>query len=301
MNAIRKRLSALRLPKGKARANTWLRALSAAVLFGLCLMLGYLLFFPAEALRQRLETEVATRTQTDFTVRSLHLGLPLSLQLGDVRLQGGRNRLPELRLDSLTVSPGWLSLVTGDPGVVVKGALYGGEMDLALSRSGSLEGEILDLKLEKLPALHQIDLPLALSGLLDAEVAAPTSPLQPKTVTRLELRLRQAALTGLGSLGISGDRVVIGDVLAQGELQGRKLSLGVLKASGGDLEIDAEGDLLLGASAARSRLNLQVGLRPGAGLDPTLKDLLSLTGVKQAGDGSYRFRLSGTLARPVLR
>ncbi|NIQ97370.1 MAG: hypothetical protein GWN87_26740, partial [Desulfuromonadales bacterium] len=64
---------------------------------------------------------------------------------------------------------------------------------------------------------------------------------------------------------------------------------------------EGRGNLLIGAKPARSRLNLQVDLLPGEGFEPMLHDLISLSGTKAAPDGSYRFRLSGSLARPVLR
>lgn len=301
MNAMRNRLSFSLRSTAKTGPKTRLRALAGLVLFVLCVVLGYLLFFPVEALRQRLEAEVSGRTKADFTVGRLTLGLPLSLQLVDVRLEGGPAQALPLRLDDIAVRPAWLSLVTGDPGIVARGHLYGGELDVELSRSGRVEGELLDLELDQLPPLSGLPVPIQPDGRLSARLEAPTSPLEAKTVTRVEVHLTQAALAGLEPLGIRGGRIALGDVSGQGELQGRKLSLSSLKVAGGDLDIDAEGDLLMGTSPARSRLNLQVVLRPGEGLDPMITDLLSLTGAKPGSDGRYRFRLGGSLARPVMR
>jgi type II secretion system protein N len=284
---------------GKGRR--WGTVLLALVVLLLFFALGFRLFFPVDALRQRLEGEMSRRSGAQIEMQRLSLGLPLSLELQKIRIENRRPPLPAFDVDSVELTPGWLSLVSGDPGVEVRAELYDGELLLSLARSGHFALDLDALRLDRLPAVPLLETPVRLSGALSGQAQASEPPLRNRADTTIELRIDNAAVTGLEPLGVASGKLALGNVQAKGKLQGRRLNIETLKAVGGDLGLDGEGNLLIGSDSARTRLNLQITLRPGTGLDPMLRDLLSLSGAKPASDGSYRFRLGGSLARPVMR
>jgi hypothetical protein len=70
-----------------------------------------------------------------------------------------------------------------------------------------------------------------------------------------------------------------------------------LAASGGQLNVDGSGTILLNKPFGRSLLNLNLALRGNPGLDPSLSELLAAF-IPPAVDGTSRLRLTGTLAAP---
>ena len=106
---------------------------------------------------------------------------------------------------------------------------------------------------------------------------------------------QQAWLYGVSGIGPSRAGVFINLIPVSSLL----LSLIILGESFDVVKI--LGIILVGNSPERCRLSLQIEMRPGQTLAPTLHDLLQLGGVKAEADGSYHLRLGGTLARPILR
>lgn len=65
--------------------------------------------------------------------------------------------------------------------------------------------------------------------------------------------------------------------------------------------ISGKGTLMLASSKPQnSRINLNLSVRVDKQVNPTLASLLELVGTQQS-DGSRKLRLTGTLAKPVIR
>jgi type II secretion system protein N len=280
------------------------RAARSRVGFGLGLLAALLLsfaaglqlFFPAAALKERLEQQAAARG-VELRLAGLALRFPPALAGEGVTIRPGGARGAALELSSAVVRPRWLTLFGGDPALAFRLELPGGGGSGTIRRSGAL-----DLELSRIPFTAPLagSSALAAAGTLERGSLSGSFPLAPTTATRLELTLAGVRLTGLKAAGLSGDALPLGTVTLRATGQGSAFSVAQLAAAGGELEATGDGSLLFARPAEHSRLNLNLTLRPGPGLAPELAALLDLLGPRGA-DGAWRLHLAGTLGRPEIR
>jgi len=112
---------------------------------------------------------------------------------------------------------------------------------------------------------------------------------------QVQMTLAEIQLTGMQKLGSSSDLLALGQARLSAEAVGPLIRITAVSVAGPSLSLQGSGSLRLGRTPASSSLNLGLTLTPGAGLDPMLKDLLSLM-KKPQRDGSYRITISGNLA-----
>jgi type II secretion system protein N len=267
-------------------------------LFLLGLLCSFYLTFPDVILRQRLVYELETRLpiQVDLVEAVLQPLLTLSGEGMTVRLSGQTEAF--LQIDSFHVSPQWASLLAGDPGL--KGAINSsaGELSFLSLQSGKLDLTGADLPFDMPLATSP---PMRLSGTLTSGEVTTTVPLQSATESRIDIKLDQVAVQGLEALTANAAGLRLGEISLQMSGQGTSFSIADLQVSGGDLLVSGEGTLMLTvANPQHSRINLNLSVRAGDQADPTLASLLELVGTQQA-DGSRKLRLTGTLAKPIIR
>ena len=87
----------------------------------------------------------------------------------------------------------------------------------------------------------------------------------------------------------------------KGKFSRNRLSLEEIVATQGALELSGGGTLLVGDKPESTRLNLSLRIHTAPSTPEGLRDLLSVTGIRPAADGSYLLRIGGTLAKPVVR
>lgn len=261
-----------------------------AVLLGF--VAGFILFFPAESLRPRLEQEAARRGLR-LSIGALETAFPAGLRAQRVTLAGSGSgkEAPSLSIERLTLSPDWSSLVLGRLAVDFDARLLGGTAEGSFSRSGrfALRGSDLAWR-GALPGSAGGTL---VAHLRRAEISGAW-PARADEALRLAIDCDQAAIEGL--LGAKTP-LNLGSIVLIGEGKGKDLRLSTIEASGGQLSVKGSGSLLLNQPLGRSPLNLALTLRAGAGLDPTLAELLTAF-LPPAADGTSRLRLSGTLSSP---
>ena len=254
--------------------------LAGAALFLLTFLIGLHLFFPTTTIQQWLISEIALRTpisihQTTMTLR------PVFTLHGREIVAVYDNR--PFVIDELRVRPLWSSLFGKDPGVTMAANLLQGRLDAALRRGGAISLQAEGVKLTDLP-VHPETRTL-LSGTLVKGALQGNFPAKQGSDSRLAVEMVDTKLTVLGQ------PLALGKLAIEGSGQGNNLRLTTLSASGGDLSITGTGNLLLGPSAAASRINLDLSLKPAAA-PPALTALLDLAAQRQP-DGSYRLKLSG--------
>lgn len=266
-----------------------------AALFVLALIAGIYLFFPAETLKQRVIQELATRTRGDVQIGQLKLFPLLTLDLR--RLSVATTGLPQaLVIDHLTVSPRWLSLLSANPAMQVKTRLLNGSVTADFSKNGTFNARGAGLRFD-LPI--QQPLPFSITATLDDASLDSALRLDQETSTQLSLRLLDAMVHGLTALDAGNQGLALGEIILQADGQGRTLLIKSVSARGGVLEVDGAGSVLIGRTAATSRINLTLQVRPGPNATAEITALLELAG-KPAADGHYPLRLNGTLTKPVL-
>jgi len=296
MIRFRRRRQDVTPPEGRR----WLQRMRAAALYALvglaAFVLGGYLFFPAAPLKERLSYEVARRSSARLAIGNLALRLPLRLEADELMLITPQLQ-PELRIERVRIAPLWLSLFSGNPGFGVEARLLGGGVEAALYRDGRFAGSGSGLAL-RLPLPQPSS--LAFSGTLRAATVSGEAPLRPTTASRAELTLENVSLTGLQAFGSARDELSLGTLTLLAGGQGQNLRIEKLLARGGDLEAEGNGSLLLATPLERSRLKLTLTLKPAAGLDPALRDLLGALS-EPGADGALQLRLGGALSAPSLQ
>ena len=266
-----------------------------AGLFVLGLMAGIYLFFPTDVLKQRVSQELANRTQADVQIGQLKLYPLLTLDARQVSIAGIGLSQP-LVIDGLTISPNWLTLLSANPGMQVKTRLLNGSVTADLLKNGIFNARAAGLRFD-LPL--QEPLPLNIRATLGEARLDSGLRLDQETSTQLSLQLLNVMVLGLTVFDANNQGIALGEIMLQADGQGRTLQIKSLTAQGGVLDVSGSGSLLVGLTAATSRINLTLQVRPGPNANPDITALLELTG-QPAPDGHYPLRLNGTLTKPVL-
>lgn len=260
-------------------------------------LLGFYLFFPTAALQVRLERELASRTPVRVELVGLNLLFPPAFGSETLTV---RAPLPDERaytFDTLRLRPLWLTLFTSRPGVLASAGLQGGTIELSARSGGALTGE-----LHRIPFDEQLapGSSLQIGGTVNSATLVSSVPLQAATESTLHMQLGAVQLKGLKNVGAAVDTLNLGTLTLEGSGKGTSFKINEIASQGGDLAVSGTGTLLLAQPLQRSRINLNVTLKPSPQLDRALVDLLELL-IKPARDGSYLLRLSGTLGNPVMR
>ena len=278
---------------GRQRSGRTL--LAGAGLFLLGLVVGIYLFFPAEALRQRIVQDIKTRTGTDVQIEPVSLSPPLSLSASQFIIDTTDLPVP-LKITQLRLSPKWSTLLSRDPGVQFEGQLLGGEVTTEFQKSGRINATATGLRFD-LPL--QKPLVMTITGNLDQATVTAATRLEPETETQLSLQLSDVRIRDLDFFKEDRPGLAVGAIVIEGQGQGRALKINTLSITGGDFNIQGEGTLLIGRTSATSRINLSLNITTAGSAPPTLVSLLELSAPPDE-NGNHRLRVTGTLAAPTI-
>jgi len=271
----------------------WRSRLVMAALFLFAALCGFWLAFPAETILQQLRREVYRESGLVLTAQTVEFTFPFTLRLETCRI-APVPQLEQIEAERIEVSPAWRGLLTGDPGVVLQLAGWGGTVHGVLSRDGNLEFELQQVELEHLgtlPGGYQ----------LQGRFAGNASGnLRSREGVSWDLQLAGLQLNGLQALGIS-EPLSLGEGRANGSFQGQTLKVEGMTLGGGSLEATGNGNLILGSAPSSSRVAATLQLRASESAPPLIVDLLSLSGKSPDPQGWYVLRLSGRLDAPTLR
>jgi type II secretion system protein N len=282
--------------KPAPQGRSLLFGFAAVVVFVLSVLAGLYLFFPAETLKERIIGEAFSRAGLDVRIGSMALYPVVTLEARNLQMTDDQWPVP-LTIDQLELAPAWASLLGGDPGLNLDALLLGGNISSVIKRSGEISLQGTGMQLD-LPLTDPV--PLQISGRLENVTYSGNTRLNNETATQLALRLSNVQIGGLDALGFAGGTLPLGDIVLDVSGRGRSMQIDSLTANGGALAANGTGTLLIGRTAASSRLNLSLQVTPAANADPSLVSLLELSG-QPGADGQFSLRLTGTLARPVIK
>jgi type II secretion system protein N len=258
---------------------------------------SFYFFFPATALKERLEMEISANSPATVRLEGLSVHFPAGLKVRRVTLEPGIPNYPSLEFRSAVLKPVWGSLTGDNPGISYRTDLQGGKLQGTIRRNGALQ-----LRASQIPFNTPLspNLSAALTGVVTQGVLAGAMPLAATTDTRLELALDQVKITNLEAFGVADGVVNLGRIILTGSGRGNSFRVEQMEAGGGDVAITGSGTILLGDTPERSRINLTLALQPAQGLDANVKELLDLF-ARPGRDGISRLRINGTLANPTLQ
>ncbi len=289
--------------RNKLRRFNWHRLAGNSKLFVLCLLLfsisaffSFWIAFPADLLQRRLLQEVSQQAGIEMRGSNASMLFPLGMEV-DLTIFPKITELNDLELQELQITPVWLSLLSGTPAVNLTGLFAGGGVDVEATNGGLIDMALQNIEVQE---LQDPDLPYQVKGLLSGEAANVTINGDNKTGGTFSVKLNGAKLLGLDKIGFSAE-LPLGELRIDGKIGRQRLNLNKIIITGGILELNGGGNILIGKTLAKTRLNLNLNLKPTAATPAGMIDLLNATGIRPTVDGSFLLRISGTLQNPSIR
>lgn len=266
------------------------------VLFLVALLIGFGSGFPTDVLREKLVREITKQSGLTASSESLELGFPAKVSF-DLTVDPAHPQIAPLTFPQIQVSPVWSSLFSSARAADLQGQLAKGEIDAQFSADDSLQLEVQGIQLAP---LQKTSNPYRFDGVLRGELDGKQISQAGKADAVFSAEVSGLEVFGLEQLALP-EKVALGQLSVQGRLQGQRLNMERVVLTGDFVMLNGSGTLQLGTTPQRTRLNLQVTATLGSTFPESLKPLIELSGVKPKADGSYQFRVAGTLAKPVLR
>lgn len=268
--------------------NKFKLVLVALVLFISGLAAGIFFSFPELKVKQQIISAIETQAHVVVDQGEITMGF-LAIEGSGFLLRPENPLWPTIPIDSFSLAPQWLTLLSGNPGVRLNVQLFGGKLRAEVFRDGSLSAAASQLNLGLLPSKEQA---IKLSGQLEKMTLTSVVPLGKTSESHVAVTLRGVNATGNSNVPVS---LNLGDVAINGAGRGRSFKIMTLSADKGDLQVNGSGSFLLGRDLASTQVNMKIEMRPEAQIDPMLVDLLTL-GSRQMANGGYELKLSGALS-----
>ncbi|SEA63111.1 type II secretion system protein N [Desulfuromusa kysingii] len=262
--------------------------LATLILFSLGLFAGIIFSFPEAKVKQIIISTLETQGQLSVTQGDINISL-FGIDAANVQIQPDNPLLPTIPIQSLTITPRWLSLLSKNPGGHLDMRLLSGTMTADMFRDGSLN---LDASQLNLAPLSLTDQTLIISGQLTEMSLSSVVPLQKNSASLIRLTLKDINVARNSDLKLA---INLGDIVINGSGRGHAFKITSLQASEGDLSISGRGNILLGRDINTTKINMKLEIRPQESADPMIVELLQL-GSRKTANGSYELTLSGSLA-----
>jgi len=283
---------------GASLTNRLALHFSALLVFLLFFAGTVLVFFPQAPLKAYAVAMIHQRTGQDVAIGDVALSPLLRLEAGQIAWQPPVGHMPRLLVERLTLSPQILSLFGRNPACRFQAAVADGVVEGRFDRGGNINARLSNVPIAP---FFSADFLFPASGRIDGSIAAEKQGAAGVDSAAFDLRFTDLKVGGMGGLGLPKGDLSLGLLQLRGQMTGQTVNVEKLRNEGGDITLSTRGTVLLDPTPDRCRLNLEIELRPDSALAKSVKDLMLLGGLKAASDGSYRFRLVGTLAKPVLR
>ncbi len=248
-------------------------------------------------------------------------GLPVKVKIGkgslsfppgvkfekvEIKKNIGNLSIPIFENGRLKISPAWLSLVTGSPGVKIGAEVMGGKAYITgygddwSSKNGALDFEFDSIDTGK-TKLWELSPFAKFSGLISGEGTARIIDANIlKSSGNASLTLDKGSLIISNKLISSlKDPVQFDEGSADVSLDSGRLKIENFAIKGPEVDIGISGDIYLSNVARFTRLNLTIDLQIADGLKRKLGIIASLLPPEK--NGRITLKLGGTMAAPQIR
>jgi type II secretion system protein N len=230
-----------------------------------------------------------------LTMRDQGLSFPFGIRMDGVMLDSPDGRRQLFQSERLRVTPAFLSMLSGTPGVTISADAYGGNFDLHARRIGDatvLSFRGADLHVENYPALRAMGLNLrgVISGDGDAYITQ-------RNILADHGVIHLSASGASYQLFAGMKPLKLGDITGSAQLDHGKLTIEQLDSHGGDLSISGRGVIDLQPNLPDSEVAIKFQLAT----TPTGRERLGfLLNFLPHPPAAGPYFLSGTLAFPRL-
>ena len=258
------------------------------ILFAFGLLTGIYFSFPETKVKQQIISSIEKQGHVIINQGDINIGL-LRLKGSDLQIRPENPLWPTIPINSLIVTPQWLTLLSKNPGIQLDMQLLEGTLWAEMFRDGTLNLTASQLNLAFLSPKDQ---EMTVSGQLAEMTLSSVVPLKKTSESIVTLRLKSVHVTRNSDLKIA---LNLGDILITSKGRGRSFNIISLNADNGDLSISGKGSILIGRDIPSTQVNMKIEIRPEETVDPMVVELLKL-GTRQTPSGSYELRLSGSLS-----
>jgi type II secretion system protein N len=278
-----------RLPRGLVTVVLPVASLALVGIFLLAL-------FPYERFRDLVVARLSQATGAAVSLEHLEGGLSVggpSLTATSLLLRWPDRR--ELLLERARVRPAWsLSWLRGEPALHLDTTGPAGSINGNVwpSSGPAFAGQVRGIQLSLLPLDHLVN-PLPVLGRLDARIDVRAGPAGPTGEIRFE--------AWDGSIALPSVPFDVPYQEAHGDIERSESGAFVvreLELTGPMISASAQGSIAANRRPEEGAVDLEVDL---AVVDPALQSMVRSYGIRLDADGAARFRVSGTVSRPVLR
>ncbi len=281
------------------RLGRFLLPLSLLLFFLFCFVGTVLVLFPNAALRDRVESLIQQQTGLHIAIEDLSLSPFLKLEARGIAWQPAVKDWPPVVVARFSLSPLWTTLFGSNPAGRFNATVAKGTAEGRCAKDGSYTVVLAGVHLGSIIAANSH---FPLTGIIAGNITADRPADLDSGNVSFKLVADDLKVGGLVGLGLAANQLSLGRLRLRGKIKGQTFDLQDLQNEGGELSLAGHGIILISKLPERCRLNLQIKMRLGAKLSsPVLKQLLQLSRHKPGADGTYSFRLAGTLARPILR
>lgn len=247
--------------------------------------------FPYDRVKDRLESEVRTRTPVELNVARISPRFLNRFVFADVVVSDRDGRVL-FESPAVRAHVSLFGFLRGLLSVRLQGPAYGGELSVkaeqgSLRRFLSVDADNLDIAAYGLLK----DLGLKLSGKAGGAIELTNDAGKGRIWVR-NLASRELKVQGFSIPDLDFDQGWI-----EAETKGDRLTVRKLELDGKELKVRVSGDLVM---RQQGYLNLLVKFKPSERLGQEQAGLLSLLKNRDA-EGFYQFSLGGTLASPLPR
>jgi type II secretion system protein N len=266
------------------------------------LALAYTL--PHDLIAARVLEEATAGTPVRVTFASVAFAFPNGYRFTDLRVAPLRSPGSAIDLGDLTVRSPLLGLLVGRPrSASLTGSAFGGTLSGNVSQRGArgaLDLDLQDIDLGR--ALATVIAPpgrVAGRAALELALAGDGRTTQ-STQGSVALAVRGLELSGVVVRGLAVPDLVFPDLTLTAQIDGSRLQVKELRASGDALDLGASGEILLREPLAQSVLNLRLNIDVAPAAPPALRMAAALLPRRGPGEKPL-YNASGTLGSPILK
>ncbi|MBM4270314.1 MAG: type II secretion system protein GspN [Deltaproteobacteria bacterium] len=259
---------------------------------------------PHDLIARRAIDEATAAAPVQIELADVSFAFPNGYQLSDVRIAPREDPGLAVEIPSITLRTPLLGVLLGRFDVATfEGEAYDGRFSgSATTRSGRVTSQISVDDVDLAAAARRFLPPPGQIGgraSFDLEIAGDGRTTR-SSEGKLSLQVKDLSIEKLNVRGIVVPDLRFPEVRADGGIQGVRLQVTELDASGEEVSLGARGDVLIREPPQQSVLNLQLRVEVAPNARPGLKVAMNLLPKRPPGQPAT-WTLAGTLASPTIR